>query len=96
MSIRVMAVLLLCAIAWHTCEGGRGDDGAFDCCLDVSHKMIPRRIVAACKVQDASMGCRISAVIITTVKNRKLCAPLGPQWVKRLLKRCERQKQLLA
>ncbi|XP_043576851.1 C-C motif chemokine 19-like [Chiloscyllium plagiosum] len=95
MSVHIKVVLLLSAIAWHTCKGGRGDDGAIDCCLDVSHIKIPRAIVKACQVQHTAMGCRISAVIFTTVRNRKLCAPQGPRWVNRILKKCERHNTLL-
>ncbi|XP_072371741.1 C-C motif chemokine 19b [Scyliorhinus torazame] len=94
MSLHLKVALLLCAIACHTCQGNRGDDGALDCCLSVSHKAIPKRIVAECKVQDAASGCRIQAAVFTTVKNRKLCAPLKARWVKRLLRRCPMLKQL--
>ncbi|XP_078071604.1 C-C motif chemokine 19-like [Mustelus asterias] len=90
MSLHLHLALLLCAIACHSCQGNRGDNSAMDCCLDVSHKVIPHRIVAACKVQDTAMGCRIPAVIFITFKNRKLCAPPDARWVKRLWRRCSR------
>ncbi|XP_038661865.1 C-C motif chemokine 19-like [Scyliorhinus canicula] len=94
MSLHLKVALLLCAIACHSCQGNRGDDGALDCCLSVSHRVIPKRLVADCKVQDAASGCRIRAVVFTTVKNRNLCAPPEARWVKRLLKRCAMLKQL--
>uniref|UniRef100_UPI00398EDE6A C-C motif chemokine 19-like n=1 Tax=Pristiophorus japonicus TaxID=55135 RepID=UPI00398EDE6A len=90
MTLRAQLALLLCALLCRSCAGTRGDDGAFDCCLDVSHKVIPRHIVADYQVQDASTSCRISAVIFITVKDRKLCAPSKARWVKRLMKRCDR------
>ncbi|XP_067885245.1 C-C motif chemokine 19-like [Heterodontus francisci] len=95
MSLHIKVALLLCAILCHSCKGNRGDDGTMDCCLDVSHKVIPRHIVADYKVQDAAMGCRISAVVIITLKDKKLCAPQNTRWVKKLMRRCDKIRQLL-
>ncbi|XP_041041588.1 C-C motif chemokine 19-like [Carcharodon carcharias] len=94
MSLHIKVAFLLLAVACHSCKGSGGDDGAVDCCLNVSHNVIPKRIVVGCKVQDASLGCRIPAVVFITVRNKKLCAPQGPRWVKKLLKRCQRLQEL--
>ncbi|XP_067838489.1 C-C motif chemokine 19-like [Heptranchias perlo] len=93
MALRLQVVLLLCGTLCHFCEGNRGDDGAGDCCLEVSPRVIPRRIVADYEVQDGGTSCRIAAVIFITVKGRKLCAPPASRWVKRLMRRCDKLNQ---
>ncbi|XP_051876111.1 C-C motif chemokine 19-like [Pristis pectinata] len=92
MTLHIQYALLICAALFQLSEGGRGDDGATDCCLDVSNRVIPRRIVAGYKLQGNASGCRIPAVIFITIKDRKLCAPHNVQWVKRLMRWCDKVK----
>ncbi|KAL2091893.1 hypothetical protein ACEWY4_011691 [Coilia grayii] len=72
------AVLLL-----SLCYFARGGEQAVDCCLKVSGNKIPLKILVSYRVQDKDQGCKIDAVIFTTVKDRQLCAPPKAHWVKR-------------
>ncbi|XP_072113640.1 C-C motif chemokine 19-like [Mobula birostris] len=92
MTLYSLYAFLLCTALLHLRQvsGRQGDDAASDCCLDVSNKVIPRWIVAGYKVQSEAWGCRIPAVVFTTVKDRKLCAPRTAHWVKRLMKWCNK------
>ncbi|XP_059829800.1 C-C motif chemokine 19-like [Hypanus sabinus] len=92
MTLHNLYAFLLCVALLHLSQvsSRRGDDAASDCCLDVSNKVIPRRIVTGYKVQSEVFGCRIPAIVFTTVRNRKLCAPHTAHWVKRLMRWCDR------
>uniref|UniRef100_W5K112 Chemokine (C-C motif) ligand 19a, tandem duplicate 1 n=1 Tax=Astyanax mexicanus TaxID=7994 RepID=W5K112_ASTMX len=57
---------------------------AMDCCLSVSHQVIPSNIVVRHRDQVKGEGCPISAVIFVTKKGKYLCAPSGEQWVNNL------------
>ncbi|XP_032874371.1 C-C motif chemokine 19-like [Amblyraja radiata] len=85
MTLHIQYAFLLCTALFHLSQARWGND-AMDCCLEVSHKVIPRKIVAAYKVQGSNSGCRIQAVVFVTVKNRKLCAPHDARWVKNLMR----------
>ncbi|XP_072462694.1 C-C motif chemokine 19 [Notamacropus eugenii] len=82
----LVSLLLLCTInlAW----GGTND--AEDCCLSVTNLIIPRHIVCAYRRLNPENGCGLPAVVFTTQKGHQLCAPPDRFWVKRLIKRLER------
>ncbi|KAG9261977.1 C-C motif chemokine 19a.1 [Astyanax mexicanus] len=80
----------LCVALWITAiiissnvEVSLGDQ-AMDCCLSVSHQVIPSNIVVRHRDQVKGEGCPISAVIFVTKKGKYLCAPSGEQWVNNL------------
>ncbi|XP_023992926.2 C-C motif chemokine 19a.1 [Salvelinus sp. IW2-2015] len=68
---------------------------AMDCCLSVSQREIPRHVVIGYQPQVRGQGCSIGAVVFTTRRGLKLCAPTDPTWVTdlmnfmdRLIKKC--------
>ncbi|KAK9975200.1 hypothetical protein ABG768_023253 [Culter alburnus] len=63
-------------------------DLALDCCLTVSHKVIPKQILLTYRKQIKGDGCSLDAVIFMTRKFRYLCAPpvTEEQWVKENIK----------
>ncbi|XP_069739709.1 C-C motif chemokine 19-like [Narcine bancroftii] len=88
MTLRIQCACLLAAVLFLLGEGRRGDSTA-DCCLSVGHKKIPRYIVVGYKEQNESSGCRIQALVFTTVKGRNLCAPHNARWAIRLMRWCD-------
>ncbi|XP_063051157.1 C-C motif chemokine 19-like [Engraulis encrasicolus] len=81
------ALLLLCL-----CYVVHGGEQALDCCLKVKPKKIPMSLLASYRVQDKADGCRIHAVVFTTVKDRQLCSPPDLHWVKDRMKKLDQKK----
>ncbi|XP_007498911.1 C-C motif chemokine 19 [Monodelphis domestica] len=67
-----------------------GTNDAEDCCLSVTKSVIPRHIVCAYRRLTPENGCRLPAVVFTTLKGHQLCAPPDQHWVKRLIKRLDK------
>ncbi|NXL83414.1 CCL19 protein, partial [Alectura lathami] len=61
-----------------------GGNNVLDCCLRTSEKPIPRRIVQGYRMQLVQDGCDIPAIVFTTAKGKRLCAPPQAPWVLRL------------
>ncbi|XP_051514747.1 C-C motif chemokine 19a.1 [Myxocyprinus asiaticus] len=80
----------LCALALILCNSPAEaqPDLALDCCLTVSQQSIPRHILLSYRKQFRGDGCPCDAVVFTTRKGRKLCAPPATkaQWVGELTK----------
>ncbi|KAM5298455.1 C-C motif chemokine 19 [Ctenodactylus gundi] len=68
--------------------GGAND--AEDCCLSVTQRPIPRRIVKAFHYLLIKDGCRVPAVVFTTMRGHQLCAPPDQPWVERLIQRLKK------
>ncbi|XP_056602432.1 C-C motif chemokine 19a.1 [Triplophysa dalaica] len=92
--------VILCALALiiYNTPADAQADSALDCCLKVSSQVIPKHVVLSYRNQIRGIGCTIDAVVFTTRKGRKLCAPSGneAQWVEELtrfidnrLKKCK-------
>ncbi|KAG5841013.1 hypothetical protein ANANG_G00195090 [Anguilla anguilla] len=73
---------LLCLFC---CSSLTQGEQALDCCLKVSQAPIPKKIVKGYEKQVKGQGCDINAVVFTSLRNRKLCAPTNPSWVKDLM-----------
>ncbi|XP_027695238.1 C-C motif chemokine 19 isoform X1 [Vombatus ursinus] len=84
--ILLLSLLLLSTtdLAWS------GTNDAEDCCLSVTNLIIPRHIVCAYRRLSPENGCRLPAVVFTTQKGYQLCAPPDRLWVKRLIKRLDK------
>ncbi|XP_023483304.2 C-C motif chemokine 19, partial [Equus caballus] len=68
--------------------GGAND--AEDCCLTVNQRPIPGNIVRAFRYLLLKDGCRVPAIVFTTVRGRQLCAPLDQPWVERIIRRLQK------
>uniref|UniRef100_A0A8C3WYG6 C-C motif chemokine n=1 Tax=Catagonus wagneri TaxID=51154 RepID=A0A8C3WYG6_9CETA len=64
---------------------------AEDCCLSVTQHPIPGNLVRAFRYLLIRDGCRLPAVVFTTLKGRELCAPPGQPWVDRIIRRLKRK-----
>ncbi|XP_026100982.1 C-C motif chemokine 19 [Carassius auratus] len=82
--------LILVALAFILCSSPAEAqaDLALDCCLTVSHKTIPRQVLLSYRKQLRVDGCSRDAVVFTTRKGLKLCAPTAEKepWVKETIK----------
>ncbi|XP_022519745.1 monocyte chemotactic protein 1B [Astyanax mexicanus] len=72
------AVLLLLLSVWVSLE----EASPLKCCTNYSPKPFPLNRLKHFSVQDATGVCRLSAVIFTTLKNKKICADPEAAWVK--------------
>ncbi|CAO2580511.1 C-C motif chemokine 19 [Lemmus lemmus] len=68
--------------------GGAND--AEDCCLSVTQRPIPGNIVKAFRYLLMKDGCRVPAVVFTTLRGYQLCAPPDQPWVERLIRRLKK------
>ncbi|XP_037058193.1 C-C motif chemokine 19 isoform X1 [Peromyscus leucopus] len=68
--------------------GGAND--AEDCCLSVTQRPIPGNIVKAFRYLLLKDGCRVPAVVFTTLRDYQLCAPPDQPWVQRLIRRLKK------
>ncbi|XP_066110802.1 C-C motif chemokine 19 [Saccopteryx bilineata] len=83
----LLAISLL--ILWTSpAQGGAND--AEDCCLSVTLHPIPRNIVRSFRFLFVKDGCRMPAVVFTTLRGRQLCAPPDQPWVDRIIRRLQR------
>ncbi|KAK6312708.1 hypothetical protein J4Q44_G00160550 [Coregonus suidteri] len=85
-----MAKILFCVLFLYSCCQVTQGQMVMDCCLVVSQKEIPRRIVMGYQSQVRGQGCSINAVVFTTKRGLKLCAPTDPTWVTDLMKHMDR------
>ncbi|KAG9278193.1 monocyte chemotactic protein 1B-like [Astyanax mexicanus] len=56
--------------------------GPLKCCTNYSPNPFPLNRLKHFSIQDATGVCRLSAVIFTTLKNKKICADPEAAWVK--------------
>uniref|UniRef100_A0A8C6QX84 C-C motif chemokine ligand 19 n=1 Tax=Nannospalax galili TaxID=1026970 RepID=A0A8C6QX84_NANGA len=68
--------------------GGAND--AEDCCMSVTKRPIPGNIVKAFRYLLLKDGCRVPAVVFTTLRGYQLCAPPDQPWVERIIRRLKR------
>ncbi|XP_026096446.1 C-C motif chemokine 19-like [Carassius auratus] len=96
--VSVLSVIL-CALALILYSSPA--DAQADCCLSVSHKPIPKRVLLTHRKQFKVDGCSLDAVVFVTRKGLNLCAPPAAEehWVKEAikfldtrLKKCKEEK----
>ncbi|XP_049627064.1 C-C motif chemokine 19 [Suncus etruscus] len=85
-------LVLILLFFWNT-PALAGTNDAEDCCLSVTQRPIPKNIVKAFRYLLMKDGCIVPAVVFTTLRGHQLCAPPDQPWVKRIIKRLQRQKQ---
>ncbi|KAM5258297.1 C-C motif chemokine 19 [Hipposideros larvatus] len=83
----LLALSLL--ILWTSSALGGAND-AEDCCLSVAMRPIPGIIVRSFRYLLIKDGCRLPAVVFTTLRGRELCAPPDEPWVNRLIRRLQK------
>ncbi|XP_053426079.1 C-C motif chemokine 19 [Nycticebus coucang] len=92
MAPHVAPVLALSLLALCTSPapvlGGAND--AEDCCLSVTQRPIPGNIVRAFRYLLIKDGCRVPAVVFTTLRGYQLCAPPDQPWVDRIIRRLKK------
>ncbi|XP_053342054.1 C-C motif chemokine 20 [Clarias gariepinus] len=72
--VLLMPLVLLCV--------SLGESNQMRCCTSFSLKPLPLNRLKQFSVQDATTVCRLHAVILTTVKGKKICADPDLTWVK--------------
>ncbi|XP_068409617.1 C-C motif chemokine 19 isoform X2 [Eschrichtius robustus] len=85
----LLALSLL--ILWTSPAPALGDaNDAEDCCLSVAQRPIPGFLVRAYRYLLISNGCRVPAVVFTTLRGHQLCAPPDQPWVGRIIRRLQK------
>ncbi|XP_004473707.1 C-C motif chemokine 19 [Dasypus novemcinctus] len=74
---------------WTSPALGNAND-AEDCCLTVTKRPIPGSIVRSFHYLLLKDGCRVSAVVFTTLRGHQICAPLDRPWALRIIRRLEK------
>ncbi|XP_004600447.1 C-C motif chemokine 19 [Sorex araneus] len=89
MALPVAPLLVLSLLFLWSSPALAGANDAEDCCLSVTQRLIPWKIVKAFRyLKD---GCRMPAVVFTTLRDHQLCAPPDQPWVNRIIQRLQRQ-----
>ncbi|KAL2781724.1 C-C motif chemokine 19 precursor [Daubentonia madagascariensis] len=92
MAPRMAPLLALSLLALWTSPapalGGAND--AEDCCLSVTQRPIPGNVVRAFRYLLIKDGCRVPAVVFTTMRGHQLCAPPDQPWVDRIIRRLKK------
>ncbi|XP_045145318.1 C-C motif chemokine 19 [Echinops telfairi] len=83
-------LLALSLLALWTPPALGGANDAEDCCLSLTQRPIPVSLVRGFRYLLPKDGCRVPAVVFTTVRGYQLCAPLDKNWVKRIIRRLQR------
>uniref|UniRef100_M3XZH0 C-C motif chemokine n=1 Tax=Mustela putorius furo TaxID=9669 RepID=M3XZH0_MUSPF len=98
MAFRAGTLLTLSLLALCTSPapalGGAND--AEDCCLSVTQRPIPGNIIRAFRYLLIKDGCRVPAVVFTTLRGHQLCAPPDQPWVDRIIRRLQKNSAKLA
>ncbi|TFJ96889.1 S-adenosyl-L-homocysteine hydrolase [Platysternon megacephalum] len=84
--------ILLLAAALCSCKAQGSENQASDCCLSHKNHPIPLHLLSAYRIQSPETGCRISAIVFITKKNRNLCVPPNAQWALDLMEKLDRKK----
>ncbi|XP_006863226.1 PREDICTED: c-C motif chemokine 19 [Chrysochloris asiatica] len=83
-------LLVLSLLVLWTCPGLGATNDAEDCCLSVTQRPIPGNIVRGFRYLLLKDGCRVPAVVFTTMRGHQLCAPPDQPWVDRIIRRLQR------
>ncbi|KAI5158220.1 C-C motif chemokine 19 [Manis pentadactyla] len=90
MASHAATLLTLSLLILWTSPALGGTNDTEDCCLTVNQRPIPRNIVQAFRYLLLKDGCRVPAVVFTTVRGRQLCAPPDQPWVARIIRRLQK------
>ncbi|XP_049751891.1 C-C motif chemokine 19 [Elephas maximus indicus] len=84
------SLLALSLLVLWTSPALGGANDAEDCCLSVTQRPIPGNIVRAFHYLLLKDGCRVPAVVFTTMRGHQLCAPPDQPWVGRIIRRLQK------
>ncbi|XP_060054895.1 C-C motif chemokine 19 [Erinaceus europaeus] len=90
MAPRMAALLALSLLVLCISPALGGANDAEDCCLSVTQRAIPGHLVRAFRYLLVKDGCRLPAVVFTTMRGHQLCAPPDQPWVTRIIRRLQR------
>ncbi|XP_069736743.1 C-C motif chemokine 19-like [Phaenicophaeus curvirostris] len=85
MALRLLLPLLLLAAVLFIAQAQGIGTSASDCCLKTSQRAISSNWVKSYRLQGPESGCMLRAVVLTTKKNRKICASIIDPDVQKLM-----------
>ncbi|XP_027971035.1 C-C motif chemokine 19 [Eumetopias jubatus] len=90
MASQAAAILAFSLLILWTSPALGGANDAEDCCLSVTQRPIPGNIIRAFRHLLIKDGCRVPAVVFTTLRGHQLCAPPDQPWVDRIIRRLQK------
>ncbi|XP_032844001.2 C-C motif chemokine 21 [Tyto alba] len=93
MALRLLLPLLLLAATLLIAQAQGIGSPASDCCLKHSRKAIPSNWVKSYRLQGPESGCMLRAVVLTTKKNKKICASPADPAIQQLMQNLDKGKK---
>uniref|UniRef100_A0AAZ3QRF6 Chemokine interleukin-8-like domain-containing protein n=1 Tax=Oncorhynchus tshawytscha TaxID=74940 RepID=A0AAZ3QRF6_ONCTS len=89
-------ILLLCCVGimFSSTSAAYGPRRLY-CCVEYQEKPIPNQQIKGYKLQSSKEVCNIDAIIFYTLKNKKVCATVKDEWVRKALARLRYANTLL-
>ncbi|XP_009873835.1 PREDICTED: C-C motif chemokine 21 [Apaloderma vittatum] len=91
MALRLLLPLLLLAATLLITQAQGIGSSASDCCLKNSRKAIPSTWVKSYRLQGPESGCLLHAVVLTTKRNKKICASPADPEVQKLMQHLDKK-----
>ncbi|KAM6302994.1 C-C motif chemokine 21a-like [Podargus strigoides] len=91
MALRLLLPLILLAATFLIAQAQGIGSSASDCCLKNSRSAIPSNFVKSYSLQGPESGCLLRAVVLTTKRNKKICASPADPAVQRLMKNLDKK-----
>uniref|UniRef100_A0A8C8B5R2 Chemokine interleukin-8-like domain-containing protein n=1 Tax=Otus sunia TaxID=257818 RepID=A0A8C8B5R2_9STRI len=92
MALRLLLPLLLIAATFLIAQAQGIGSSAPDCCLKHSRKPVPSGWVKSYRLQGPESGCLLRAVVLTTKKNKKICASPTDSAIQKLMQNLDKVK----
>ncbi|CAN0343727.1 unnamed protein product [Bubo scandiacus] len=92
MALRLLLPLLLIAATFLIARAQGIGSSAPDCCLKHSRKPVPSGWVKSYRLQGPESGCLLRAVVLTTKKNKKICASPTDSAIQKLMQNLDKVK----
>uniref|UniRef100_A0A4W5P7F4 Chemokine interleukin-8-like domain-containing protein n=1 Tax=Hucho hucho TaxID=62062 RepID=A0A4W5P7F4_9TELE len=80
-------LLLCCVVTMFSSTSAAYSPRRLYCCVEYQEKPVPYQWIKGYKLQSSKEVCNIDAVIFYILKNRKVCATVKDEWVRKALAR---------
>ncbi|XP_035644676.1 C-C motif chemokine 20-like [Oncorhynchus keta] len=80
-------LLLCCVVTMFSSTSASYGPRRLYCCVEYQEKPVPDQQIKGYKLQSSKEVCNIDAIIFYTLKNKKVCATVKDEWVRKALAR---------
>ncbi|XP_038819156.1 C-C motif chemokine 20-like [Salvelinus namaycush] len=78
-------LLLCCLVTMFSSTSAAYGPRRLYCCVEYQEKPVPYQQIKGYQLQSSTEVCNIDAIIFYTVKNKKVCATVKDEWVRKAL-----------